>query len=76
MDGEIAKFWLTWFHYVKNVQALKGEIETLNRQIEMERQYPYKGEKALKVMIRKKILLQSKIRMLEAKEGYKEWMRT
>jgi hypothetical protein len=71
MENEIPKFWITWLHYVSTIYTLKKEIDDLNRSIELERTYPYRGEKALKVMIRKKILVQSKIRMLEEKEGAK-----
>lgn len=64
-SAKISRVWLYWFHSTKNINGMRHEIEGLDRLIEMEKEYPYKGEDIYKMMITKKIILQSKIRMLE-----------
>jgi hypothetical protein len=62
---EPSKVWLWWFQASDNILGLKDEIEVINRQIEAEKEHHIRGEDVYKLMIRKKILLQSKIRLLE-----------
>lgn len=68
MDAKgMSNAWLYWFNSTSNINGMKHEIELIDKLIEMEKQYPYKGEQTYKTMIRKKILLQSKIKLLEEK---------
>lgn len=62
---EFSNVWLHWFKGTKSINGMRQEIEGLDRLIWMEKSYPYKGEDTYKMMIRKKILLQAKIRLLE-----------
>lgn len=57
--------WLWWFKKNDDVQSMKNEIKILDDQLETEKQFPFKGDKFVKLTIRKKIMLQAKIRLLE-----------
>lgn len=63
-SARISNIWLSWFNDTKNILGMEREIEALDRLIEMEKEYPYKGKSVYKMMITKKILLQSKIRRI------------
>lgn len=62
---EPAKVWLWWFQSTDYIKGLKDEVEILNKQIEAEKKHSVRGKDVYKLMIRKKILLQSKIKLLE-----------
>jgi hypothetical protein len=62
---EPSNVWLWWFQATDNLEGLKDELGVMNRQIEAEKEHHIRGEDIYKLMIRKKILLQSKIRLLE-----------
>lgn len=62
---EIAETWLEWLQRPKHINSYRHELEGIDRLIEMENSYPYKGDIMLKYMIKKKIILQCKIKLLE-----------
>jgi hypothetical protein len=62
---EPARVWLWWFQSTDNITGLKNELDGINALIKLEKKHPVRGEDIYKLMLRKKILLQSKIKLLE-----------
>lgn len=62
---EPSKVWLWWFQATDNLLGLEDELDVVDRQIKLEKEQNIRGEDVYKLMLRKKILLQSKIRLLK-----------
>jgi hypothetical protein len=61
----IGEYWTFWYFRERNIKGFIDELEALERVIQMEREEPYKGEKWMKEAVKKKIILQLKIKSLE-----------
>jgi hypothetical protein len=57
--------WLFWYKRERSKNGFAQELEALERLIQMEKDFPYKGEQWLREAIKKKIVLQLKIKSLE-----------
>lgn len=57
--------WLYWYEREHRMNGFYQELEGLERLIEMEKEFPFKGQQWLRESIKKKIILQCKIKSLK-----------
>jgi hypothetical protein len=62
----ISEAWRFWFFRERTLKGFADELEALERLIKLEKELPYKGEGWLRESIKKKIILQLKIKSLES----------
>jgi hypothetical protein len=62
----IDEYWTFWYFRELNIKGFIDELEALERLIQMEKEEPYKGERWLREAVKKKIILQLKIKSLES----------
>jgi hypothetical protein len=62
----IGDTWLYWYNREHRDNGFYQELEALERLIEMEKEFPIKGEQWLRESIKKKIILQCKIKSLKS----------
>ena len=62
----IDEYWTFWYFRERNIKGFIDELEALERVIQMEKEEPYKGERWMKEAVKKKIILQLKIKSLES----------
>lgn len=65
INNKISNIWLSWFKKTNDLERLKIELNGVCRLMDMENKQKFRGEKNYKLMIRKKIMLQAKIKLLE-----------
>jgi hypothetical protein len=61
----INEAWKFWYSNERHKKGFIDELEALERLIQMEKEEPYKGERWMKEAVKKKIILQLKIKSLE-----------